>query len=451
MILRPEEIDKIHRELQTALEQLRYDEAGVLAESLSSSRVARVLREAPREAVLPFLLAGERRRAGRILGQLPPDFAAEILEATDRPGGSALLAAIPPDHAVDILQVLPDDVRDELLRNVDSAFRSDVETLSQHPAGSAGAHMTSRFLSVSLENSVGQTLDAIRSAPPELERSSYIYVTNGDEKPVGVVSLRDLLRFPQTTSLARAMNPTVVAVHVDDDAADAARLLRNRRFTMLPVLDSDGRIAGVITFDDAIDILSDDVAAQLAGMNAGSPEESFFTPPFSAVRMRLPWMAANILLNLGAVAVITGFEETIAAVAILAAFLPMITDMGGNVVIQSLSVAIRSIALGEVRLRDFWRAIRKELTIGLVNGLALGSIFTVVAFLWQRNAMIGAIAGVALGVNVLVAGVIGGTIPFLIKKLGRDPAMMTGPILTTITDITGVSIYLGLSTAFLLA
>lgn len=128
----------------------------------------------------------------------------------------------------------------------------------------------------------------------------------------------------------------------------------------------------------------------------------------------------------------------------------MITDMGGNVGIQSLSVAIRAIALGEVRLRDFWLAIRKELSIGLVNGLVLGTLFSIVAYVWQRDPRIGLIAGFALGINVLVAGVIGGTIPFAIKRIGKDPAMMTGPILTTITDITGVSIYLGLSTLFLL-
>mgnify|MGYP002715471432 CR=1 FL=1 len=127
----------------------------------------------------------------------------------------------------------------------------------------------------------------------------------------------------------------------------------------------------------------------------------------------------------------------------------MITDMGGNVGIQALSVSIRSIALGEVRLRDFWLAMRKELMIGICNGIALGTLFTVVAWFMQGNMVLGLVAGTALAVNVLVAGVVGGTIPFLIKRLGKDPAMMTGPVLTTITDITGVSIYLGLATIFL--
>ena len=160
-------------------------------------------------------------------------------------------------------------------------------------------------------------------------------------------------------------------------------------------------------------------------------------------------MALNIFLNLGAVWIIAGFEATIAQVAILAAFLPMITDMGGNVGIQSLSVAIRNIALDDARLRDLRRAVCKEVVIGMINGLALGALFAVIAWMLEGNPWIGALAGVALGINVLLAGVVGGCLPFILKRMGRNPAMMTGPILTTITDITGVTIFLGLSTVFL--
>ncbi|TVQ35007.1 MAG: magnesium transporter [Spirochaetaceae bacterium] len=450
MLLDPEAIDELHRRLHTALERSDLPAAEAASASLSSSRIAQVLREAAPEQMIPFLFTVERYRAGRILSQLPSEYAARLLLSMERPAAGSLLSVVPVDHAVDIIQKVPSDDRDSLMHSVEQDARREIERLLHYPAGSAGAHMTGRFVAIGRDHTVGQTLTALRSAPPEIERATYVYVTDEHGKPVGVVSIRDLIRFDPSLPLSRVMNPAVVAVSVSDSAVEAAQLLRNRRFTMIPVLDEKGTVAGVITFDDAIDILSNQVADQLARVNAGSADESFFTTPMRAVRLRLPWMALNVFLNLGAVAVITGFEETIAAVAILAAFLPMITDMGGNVGIQSLSVAIRAIALGEVRLRDFWRAIRKELAIGLVNGVVLGSLFSVVAYVWQRDPRIGVIAGFALGINVLVAGVIGGTIPFAIKRLGRDPAMMTGPILTTITDITGVSIYLGLSTLFLL-
>ncbi len=450
MLLQPEVIETYHDEMRAALDEGRVAEAVAAAENLSSSRAAEALREAPSEQIVPFLLACSSHHAGRILGNLPPDYAAAIMEQQELEVAANLVSAVPPDHAADILQAMPPELGERLLASSARTFREAVGKLLEHPAGSAGAHMTSRYLTIGRQHTVGETLAAVRSAPAEVERSTYVYVTDAADKPVGVVSVRDLLRRDPKTPLARAMTPHVVAVSVTDSAVQAAELIRNRRFTMLPVLALDGTLAGIITFDDAMDIVSAQVAGQFAGVNAGSVDESFFTPPLSAVKLRLPWMAANVFLNLGAVAVISSFEETIAAVAILAAFLPMITDMGGNVGIQSLSVAIRSIALGEVRLREFWRAVRKELAIGIVNGLALGALFMMIATFWQRNALIGAIAGIALATNVLVAGVVGGTIPFLIKRLGKDPAMMTGPLLTTITDITGVTIYLGLSTILLL-
>ncbi|TVQ22256.1 MAG: magnesium transporter [Spirochaetaceae bacterium] len=450
MILSPETIQDHHDAMARSLAEGDLDTATDNAQHLSSTRIAQILRDAPRDAVVPMLGRLDRQRVGRVFARMSIDLVADLLLATEPGELAILLEMLTPDQAASLITALPDDERDAAIDRFPEAKRAEIMALVAFPPGSAGSVMSPRFLSIEQNHTVRDTIEALHSAPADLDRTTYVYVIDSDRRPVGVVSVRDLLRLKADSQLARVMNPSVVAVGVNDTAVEAATLIRNRRLTMLPVLDADATIAGVITFDDAIDILSEEVASQTTGIGGGSPDESFFTPPRSAIRMRLPWMVSNIFLNLGAVAVITGFEETIAAVAILAAFLPMITDMGGNVGIQSLSVAVRSIALGEVRLRDAGRALRKELSIGVVNGLVLGSVFLLIAVVWQRNALIGVIAGTALAANVLVAGVVGGTLPFLIKRLGKDPAMMTGPVLTTITDITGVTIYLGLSTIFLL-
>ncbi|MCC5823718.1 MAG: magnesium transporter [Phycisphaerales bacterium] len=449
MLLVPETLEQYHQDMKTALEEERYADAAAIAPQLSAGRIARVLREAPREAVEPCLLAMDLPRAGRVLAQMPPEYASEVLVAMEDGTAAKLFKMIPADHAADILEDMDQQEIDILLAEADEQYKRAVTDLARYKRGTAGAVMIPHFIAVERGKTVGQTLKALLAAPSEVERSSYVYVVDDNHKLLGVLSVKDILRVDPGETVESAMLPNVVAVRVDDLAAQAARLIRLRRFTMLPVLDHDDRLVGVINFDDAMDILAEDIAEQLVHFGAASAEESFFTPPREAVKMRLPWMAANIFLNLGAVAVITGFEDTIAAVAILAAFLPMITDMGGNVGIQSLSVAIRSIALGEVRLRDYSKAIRKEVVIGLFNGVALGLLFAIIAYIWQGNAWIGALAGIALAINVLVAGVVGGTMPFLIKRIGKDPAMMTGPVLTTITDITGVFIYLGLCTLFL--
>lgn len=313
----------------------------------------------------------------------------------------------------------------------------------------AGAFMSTRYLAVELGSTVGQIMEAIRSARAEISNTAYVYVIRSAGQLRGVISLRDLMMEKSKTLVDDVMVSDVFAVRTTDDASEAARRMRSRRLKMMPVVDDQDVLCGVITIDQAMDLLASEVADEFVSISAASPDESFFTPPRETVRRRLPWMASNIFLNLGAVWVISSFEDTLVQVAILAAFLPMITDMGGNVGIQALSVSIRSMALGEARLGDVWKAIHKETVVGLINGLALGLLFSIVAFAIQGNVILGIVAGVALGANVLVAGLVGGTLPFLIKRFGKDPAMMTGPVLTTITDITGVTIYLGLSTVFL--
>ncbi len=449
MLLVTEALEEYAREMAESLERGQYREAAVTARRVSAARSARILAEAPRQALLPFFQMIGWERAGRMVEHLPVDFAVRLLEEFSADDAGSLLAAMSPESIADVIDRLPQARSKELLDQFDPAFLIQVSQLTQYPAGTAGAVMTPNFMSVPETETVREATEAVREAPVEVERGAYIYAVDEQGRPTGVISLRDLMLSPREQRLSEVMRREVVAARTSDSAIDAAHRIRTRRLKLLPVVDDKDVLVGVISMTVAMDLLASEVADGFVALNAGSADETFFTPPRQAVRKRLPWMAANIFLNLGAVAVIASFEETLVAVAILAAFLPMITDMGGNVGIQALSVSIRSIALGEVRLRDFWLAMRKELVIGICNGIALGALFTVVAWFMQGNMVLGLVAGTALAVNVLVAGVVGGTIPFLIKRLGKDPAMMTGPVLTTITDITGVSIYLGLATIFL--
>lgn len=449
MLLDPEITDACASDLAAALAQADFAGAANTANQLSYTRTARILTEQPMAVLAPFLDAFGAEHAGAILGELPPGYAADFLLTLAPEHAATLLGRMHADRALDLLGALPDATAATLRSQLNPAQRTRLDALQSWPADSVGSVMTPNYLAVRQGTTVRKTIDAIVSAPASLGRSSYVYVVDTYGKPQGVVSLKDLYRLEPDSQVDAAMVTDVVVIRADEEAARAARTLRNRRLTMLPVVDEHGVLLGVLTFNDAMDLIAEDIADRFAGVGPGTREESFYTPPLSAVRLRLPWMTLNIFLNLGAVWIIAGFEATIAQVAILAAFLPMITDMGGNVGIQSLSVAIRNIALDDARLRDLRRAVRKEVTIGLINGLALGSLFAVIAWLLEGNPWIGALAGIALGINVVLAGVVGGCLPFILKRMGRDPAMMTGPILTTITDITGVTIFLGLSTIFL--
>ncbi len=447
MLLDPGSINLMADALAGAVEANDIEDAVRLSGKLSSPRIARELRSAPAEFISAVLMEMEAGRAGRVLGHLPYETAREIFDAHGEKL-VAMFSAAPIDQAVDILQHFPQEAREALLSQLGAEKRDELLALSLYEAGTSGSVMTSRFLAIDKERTVKETVDALLAGSVETERTAYVYVQSEKGVLLGVVSLKDLMQLDPSEQIARVMNRNVVTVRTDDPAEDAAGLLRDRRFAAMPVVNEDDCLVGVITFEDAMDIMSEKIAESFVSVG-GPSDESFFTPPLGAVKRRLPWMAMNVFLNLGAVMVITGFEATIAQVAILAAFLPMITDMGGNVGIQALSVTIRSQALGESKLRDFARNARKELIIGCVNGISLGLVFFFIALAWRGHLWLGALAGIALGINVLIAGIVGGCLPFFIKAIGKDPAMMTGPFLTTITDISGVAIYLGLCTLFL--
>ena len=426
----------------------KFDEALKIQNNLSPFRLAKVLMEIPPNHTVRFIKKLSNERTGRILMYFPANIAMETLKSYTDQEKAVLLENMPAHHAADILYVMNDDEVNTLHELITPELNNTLKTLLKYDEGTAGSAMSEFFLQVSPGTSVKEALEGIKDIPGEGLQRSYIYVIDKNKHPQGVVSVKDLVRSDPETIIDKVMTKQLMAANVNDKETDAAQLLRSRRYEMIPVLNDEGQMLGVITLEDALEILEKNMAGQFMNLG-GNIEESFFTPPLGSVKKRLPWMMVNVFLNLGAVAVIASFEETIEAVAILAVFLPMITDMGGNVGIQSLSVSIRSIALGEVRLSDYLKATKKEVVIGLINGLALGLLFSIIALLMMGNMTLGLVAGAALTINVFIAGIVGGTLPFLIKKIGKDPAMMTGPVLTTITDITGVSVYLGLSTMFL--
>ena len=450
MILEPEVLQSYRDKFTEQLEQKDLDQAVLTAQNISAGRIAQILTDSDYDLVIPFLEKADQKLAGNILAQFPVELAVEILEQMDPKVGASLLDDIPIDNAADIMQQMDTDEASELLGMINPALEDMIRDLMRYPPDTVGSVMNSHFTAIKKGSTVKQTMTAIKDAPVHIDKKNYVYVVDKNNKLEGVMSIKDLIRTDPNKLIDEVMVPNVVAIYTDDDALEAAQHIRNRRFQMLPVLNDNDQLVGVLLLDDAIDILSENMADMFMHMGAASADESFYTPPLSSVKKRLPWMAGNVFLNLGAVAVIASFEATIEAVAALAIFLPMITDMGGNVGIQALSVSIRSIALGEVRLSEYWRAAKKEIVVGLINGLALGALFAGIAWFVQANMTLGLVAGAALAINVLVAGIVGGTLPFLIKRWGGDPAMMTGPVLTTITDITGVTIYLGLSTYFLM-
>ncbi len=427
-----------------------FEKAKDNAEKLSNRRLKDILIMIPSEKILPFFQELGWPRAAKIIAWLPEELTLYLLKEMRDKEQEQLFAHLDDDELVDLLDHLPSERRNELWQRLNPAQEERVRELTVYEPDTAGGHMETEYVIVDKDSTVSETLEKLRKLSKKIDNTHYIYITDSDNRLLGVVSTQEISFARRDDKISEIMHKNVQVARVDDPVEEAARTLKYRHYSLLPVVNNEDQLVGVLTLDTAIDQLSEELADDFVSIGGTSAEESFFTNPGTAIKMRLPWMMVNVFLNLGAVAIISGFEATIAQIAILAAFLPMITDMGGNVGIQALSVSIRSIALGDAHLGDIWRILRKEGSIGIVNGLVLGGLFATLAIIMEGIPLLGAVAGIALGINVLVAGIVGGSFPFLIKKLGKDPAMMTGPFLTTITDITGVTIYLGLSTLFLM-
>ena len=439
------------RELNVSelLKQGDINQAVKASKKIRPFRLTGILGDFPLDVIESFMSEMDKVKAADVMNQFPEEFAGDLIMSMEGDIILEIFSEMTSDEAVDFFPYITEEKKELILSSYTKKVRKDVETLAQYPEDIVGAHMEQDFISAYKDTTVRKALRIVRDAPEEIEHTDYIYITEEDRTLLGLVTFKQLMFSPRNKKMEEIMKTSISSANVDDRAQEIAQRLRTRRFKMFPVVDNKNKLIGVITLDTAADLLSTEIAEEFVSFSGTIGEESFFTRPKKAIGMRLPWMTANIFLNLGAVSIISSFEYTIESIAILAAFLPMITDMGGNVGIQALSVSIRSLSLGETHFRDIFKSIKKEIAIGLVNGLALGTLFGILAYIFQRNIVLSFVAGTALGVNVILAGIIGGSMPFIIKKFGKDPAMMTGPVLTTITDMTGVTIYLGLSTVFL--
>lgn len=425
------------------------DEAVKASKELSPFKLTEIIGDFPIRKIENFLNKMKGERASKVLNEFPEEFAGDLVMEMDEDTVNSLVKQMTPSDVVDFFPHISDERKETVLSVMSPDKRKKAEKLAHYSEEMVGAHMVGDYISVPELTTVSEAITLVKESPAQMRNTDYIYVVDEDGKLLGMTTFKKLMFTNKEQPVKDVMEKNIYSTELEDPAYEVAQRIKSRRFKMIPVVNEHKVLKGVMTLNTAADLLSTEIAEEFVSLAGTIGDESFFTRPQRAIKMRLPWMVANVFLNLGAVTIISSYEATIEAVAILAAFLPMITDMGGNVGIQALSVSIRSLALGEAQFRDVLISMKKEIAIGLVNGLALGALFGTLAYLFEWNTVLAVVAGIALGVNVLVAGIIGGTMPFIIKRLGKDPAMMTGPVLTTITDMTGILIYLGLSTAFL--
>jgi magnesium transporter len=445
--MQPVSIDDTIEAIRAAIDRGALDDAIALIENLRAPDQADVFNElAPEDqaALLPRLDPDE---SADILEHLEDEDAAEVAEQLDADTLSRIVDEMEPDEAADLLGDLPKAHADQVLARLEDP--EEVRPLLIHPDETAGGRMTSDFLALRRRMTVAEAIEALRNWAPNENFPYYLFVVDRDNILRGVLSLRRLLTADPNVALASIMDADVISVSAGTDQEEAARLMSRYSLLALPVVDEAGRLLGMITHDDLIDVIEEEATEDIYRLAGVLEEERAFGPVRASVRRRLPWLYVNMLTAFLAAWVISQFKGTIERVAILAAFQAIVAGQGGNAGTQALTVMVRSIALGEVEFRDAWRALLKEVMVGLINGVAVGLAVGLIAAIVQGRPALGLVIGLAMIGNMMAAGIAGALVPVILKRLKIDPALASGVIVTAVTDVTGFALFLGLATVFI--
>ena len=395
--------------------------------------------------------------ASQVLHQLPPDQAAQVLSEVEPGQRKSLVAELtttelsevikemPHDQAADLLADVPDAQRAEILAQ--HPGRSQVVQLLKYPEDSAGGIMSDRFITLDADQTVGEALRKLHGiADQETSQSvTYLYVTDAERHLVGVVPLRELVFRRPERYVREIMSAEVKHVWVDADQETIARMFQHYHYLAVPVLDRDRKLVGIVSASQVMDVLRSEATEDMQLMVGLSGEERARTPWKVSFPKRLQWLTINLVTAFLAGGVVGFFETTIAKWTALAIFLPIVAGQGGNAGIQTLTVIIREMALGEMKRGDGWRVLGKETLLGLLNGIAIGVLVGIAGYFWKGSIVLGVIISVAMLLNMLAAALAGVLVPFTLRALRIDPALASGILVTTVTDVAGFLFFLGLA------
>lgn len=390
--------------------------------------------------------------AGTLMKALPDSFAADVVEGLEPAEAAAIVTTLQSNEQADILSDFEHEYAEAVLAAMPAADAADAERLAQYEEGTAGALMLTEYLSFSDDVSVAQVLDDLRSHQQEYQRHDiqYIYITDNLGVLKGVLRLRDLVLTAPTVTLREITVPDTDFVSVDASIEDLHDFFATRPYRGAPAVDANGRLVGVVRHADVAEAFGEREASDhLKAVGIVGGEELRTMPVFTRAWRRLSWLSINIVLNLVAASVIAAYQETLAAVIVLAVFLPIISDMSGCSGNQAIAVSMRELSLGLIEPADLFRVWGKEISVGMINAVALGLLLGGAAYLWQGNIALSLVVGFALLFNTLLSVSLGGLVPLVLRGLKMDPALASGPILTTVTDMCGFFLVLSFATAAL--
>ncbi|MDW7738697.1 MAG: magnesium transporter [Bacillota bacterium] len=377
---------------------------------------------------------------------------AEIIPLLDHERTREIMLNLASDDAADLIGELSPEEAKDVLETISEEELIDFGDLLKYPEDTAGGIMTTEFISLPADIPVEEAIVRLREIAPEAETIYYVYIVDQEGRLIGVISLRDLIASSDGTILKDIMKQNVINVNAGLDQEEVARIVSKYDLLAIPVVDDQHYLLGIITVDDVIDVLEEEATEDIYLMAGAGEVEGMELTEASVgkiVRLRLPWLLISMIGGIISGSIIGVYEDTLHAIVMLAVFIPVIMDMGGNVGTQSSTIFVRGVATGDIEADEVWAYFFREIRIGVVMGLICGILISIAAYIWQGNPYLGLVVGISMTATISVAALIGTLIPLLCNMVKIDPAITAGPFVTTIKDVTGLLIYFIIASAFL--
>jgi len=440
-------LDAVHRLLgRGAMRHL-----GRMVNKMHPAEVAKVVRHmddpAEKRTVMELLERVEDR--AEVLCELDEDSAVPIFTELPRTEQIDLLRNLSTDDAADLLGALPPELSAELIERLPRTEGDEFMELLRYPEETAGGIMTPDVFAAPTTSTAREVIARLQGAP-DAEMVFYVYVVDADGVLKGVLSLRELLTMPPDTPLEEVMVTPVVRARVDMDQEAVARMTARYNLLAVPVVDHDEKLVGIITVDDVIDVIRDEATEDMLKLSGTGVDQeySLSVGTLRATRLRLPWLMANVLGGLVTAWVMTRFTHTLQSALALVAFVPVCMALGGSLGLQSATIVVRGLATGQIEPGDLRRVFFREVRVGAMIGIVCGLLVGAAATLW-RDPWVGTVVATSLVMSSCVAVTIGTLTPILFQRLRLDPAVTSGPLVTTLNDVTGLTVYLAVATLML--
>ncbi|MGO4889650.1 magnesium transporter [Anaerobacillus sp. MEB173] len=421
----------------------------LLMEELQPYDIAKLYRDLPEKHQHKFLTFLSPQQIAALIQELESDLQIAILHKLGIEKSSKVMDLMENDDLADLLNELSVDKIQEFLSSMKKEESQTVQNLMSYPPDTAGGIMTNQFIWINEDYTVRKAVDKLKEYAGMTHSIYYLYVINADKQLVGVVSYRDLLLGDINEKVSDIMFTRVISVPVDADQEEVAQLIERYDFIAVPVVDEENKLVGLITVDDIIDVVIQEANEDIEKLSASGKAIDFNTKALVASYRRLPWLILLLFIGLISGGIISGFEATLEQAVALIFFMPMIAGMTGNTGTQSLAVVVRGLVTSHIDRKTITRLIFRELRVGLIIGVTCGILIAIIAFFWLGNPILGFVVGTSLVLTLIIGTMAGTIIPLLLYRFGVDPAVASGPLITTLNDIFSLMIYFGMATMFL--